>query len=203
MLVKVRKHGFTLIELLVVIAIIAILAAILFPVFARAREKARQSSCLSNLKQIGLAAMMYAQDYDERTVHAFIGQAGEGYDTWYECIEPYTKNEQIYTCPSGTGRISYSANRRLLGSYDSAPKLATIKIPAEKIMFADADTPNRMCMLQGWWDEEDCRRQLMPRHNDGANIAFADGHAKWVKLDDDWVGVTSKGYDRHWRASGE
>ena len=61
-----RKRGFTLIELLVVIAIIAILAAILFPVFARAREKARQSSCLSNVKQIGLGMMMYVQDYDER-----------------------------------------------------------------------------------------------------------------------------------------
>jgi len=61
-----KKHGFTLIELLVVIAIIAILAAILFPVFAKAREKARQSSCLSNLKQIGLAGLSYAQDYDEK-----------------------------------------------------------------------------------------------------------------------------------------
>ncbi|MHB8996230.1 MAG: DUF1559 family PulG-like putative transporter [Armatimonadota bacterium] len=89
------KRGFTLIELLVVIAIIAILAAILFPVFAKAREKARQSSCLSNLKQIGLALMQYSQDYDERTVTYY----GAPY-LWSEKIMPYVKNVQIFKCPS-------------------------------------------------------------------------------------------------------
>src|SRR5512144_498244 len=82
-----KRRGFTLIELLVVIAIIAILAAILFPVFAQAREKARQISCLSNIKQIGLGVLMYAQDYDETYPFAW-GQTG----AWYESVDPYIKN---------------------------------------------------------------------------------------------------------------
>jgi prepilin-type N-terminal cleavage/methylation domain-containing protein/prepilin-type processing-associated H-X9-DG protein len=92
-----RRRGFTLIELLVVIAIIAILAAILFPVFAQAREKARQSTCLSNLKQIGLAHQMYWQDYDETTVTSWsLGFPGEF--SWY--VQPYMKNLKIMFCPS-------------------------------------------------------------------------------------------------------
>jgi prepilin-type N-terminal cleavage/methylation domain-containing protein/prepilin-type processing-associated H-X9-DG protein len=113
-----RKRGFTLIELLVVIAIIAILAAILFPVFAKAREKARQTSCTSNLKQIGLAFKMYVQDYDERWPNSSprgaapindccsAGQQGGnglnfGWGGWISnALIPYTKNQQIYICPS-------------------------------------------------------------------------------------------------------
>ena len=99
------KRGFTLIELLVVIAIIAILAAILFPVFARARDKARQASCTSNMKQIALAAMMYAQDYDETLAPHYAqwisGDWTTRYFGYYDALEPYTKNEQIYMCPSG------------------------------------------------------------------------------------------------------
>lgn len=90
------KSGFTLIELLVVIAIIAILAAILFPVFAQAREKARAISCLSNLKQGGTALAMYIQDYDEVTP-----ALGNGHE-WWSCIYPYTKNLDIYYCPDRT-----------------------------------------------------------------------------------------------------
>ncbi len=99
-------RGFTLIELLVVIAIIAILAAILFPVFARAREKARQSSCLSNVKQIMLAVQMYVQDYDELLPEGTSywespwapGVADAG--PWYALLMPYIKNEQVLVCPS-------------------------------------------------------------------------------------------------------
>ncbi|MDR3710648.1 MAG: prepilin-type N-terminal cleavage/methylation domain-containing protein [Capsulimonadaceae bacterium] len=101
--------GFTLIELLVVIAIIAILAAILFPVFATAREKARQSTCASNLKQIGLAYVQYMQDYDETTLLAcytgstttLCGGSGQAYGTtpgW--CLAPYIKSGQVWHCPS-------------------------------------------------------------------------------------------------------
>ena len=99
------RRGFTLIELLVVIAIIAILAAILFPVFARAREKARQASCQSNLKQIALAHLMYAADYDQKfcisTPPCVAGHGNDGLTPpWWMCILPYVKNSQLFVCPS-------------------------------------------------------------------------------------------------------
>src|SRR5919108_973651 len=101
---RLRRTGFTLIELLVVIAIIAILAAILFPVFAQAREKARESACLSNVKQLGLALQIYAQDYDETLPnHAadtdnFLAPKAPA--NWAKALSPYAKNTQIFSCPS-------------------------------------------------------------------------------------------------------
>ncbi|MES2463032.1 MAG: DUF1559 domain-containing protein [Armatimonadota bacterium] len=105
-----RRAAFTLIELLVVIAIIAILAAILFPVFAQAREKARQTSCGSNLKQIGLGVMQYSQDYDEvypltRNGTATIGTGGTTWGLWKINIYPYLKSVNIYACPSGVASV--------------------------------------------------------------------------------------------------
>ncbi|MCC7493540.1 MAG: prepilin-type N-terminal cleavage/methylation domain-containing protein [Fimbriimonadaceae bacterium] len=96
-----KKRGFTLIELLVVIAIIAILAAILFPVFAKAREKARQSSCASNMKQIGIASLSYAQDYDEIYV-----PFARGNQKWGDLVQPYMKNSQTMDCPSRQYRMT-------------------------------------------------------------------------------------------------
>jgi prepilin-type N-terminal cleavage/methylation domain-containing protein/prepilin-type processing-associated H-X9-DG protein len=100
----VKNRGFTLIELLVVIAIIAILAAILFPVFAKAREKARQTSCLSNMKQLGLGLMQYVQDYDETFPFTRLTLAGTdwyGYqDTIVTLMDPYLKSRKIWACPS-------------------------------------------------------------------------------------------------------
>jgi prepilin-type N-terminal cleavage/methylation domain-containing protein/prepilin-type processing-associated H-X9-DG protein len=136
-----QKGGFTLIELLVVIAIIAILAAILFPVFAQAREKARASSCLSNQKQIALAHSMYAQDYDETYP---IAQGGPALDPitgilprWEDSVKPYIKGGNvggILTCPSASSRgFAYSMNYALSGK--SAAQAGNA---AETILTADA-----------------------------------------------------------------
>ncbi len=112
------RPAFTLVELLVVIAIIAILAAILFPVFARARENARRSSCQSNERQIGLGALQYIQDYDEQMFFSFYGSAGDSNASnykWMDAIFPYVKSEQVFTCPSDS-----AANSRYI--YYSKPE---------------------------------------------------------------------------------
>jgi len=143
------NYGFTLIELLVVVAIIGILAAILFPVFARARENARRASCTSNLKQIGLAVMMYAQDYDER--YPRDQQYNEPNCTgtscamvyWYDLVQPYVKSTQIFRCPSSTTRDSinvgsYGGNQLILVGRDSTPiMMAAIQSTANTYMIMD------------------------------------------------------------------
>jgi prepilin-type N-terminal cleavage/methylation domain-containing protein len=120
-----RHNGFTLIELLVVIAIIAILAAILFPVFARAREKARQTSCLSNLKQLGLSILMYCQDYDDtypinyQDASAGVGTSAQIPLTWPNRLMPYIKNDHVYACPSDArpANVDFVGCRPILQSY--------------------------------------------------------------------------------------
>jgi prepilin-type N-terminal cleavage/methylation domain-containing protein/prepilin-type processing-associated H-X9-DG protein len=155
---KALSKGFTLIELLVVIAIVAILAAILFPVFARARENARRSSCMSNVKQIGLGVMMYTQDYDERYPLRYqtrVGQgippggfAQDGYSpgasVWYPAnyIMPYVKSEQLFSCPSGPykGTITYSRGGYGFNATVLAQSMAAVGAPAVTYMIMDAGT---------------------------------------------------------------
>jgi prepilin-type N-terminal cleavage/methylation domain-containing protein/prepilin-type processing-associated H-X9-DG protein len=125
---RAKKHkGFTLIELLVVIAIIALLAAILFPVFARARENARRASCQSNLKQIGLGITQYVQDNDERmpVVNRSMGldnstsQFTSDQYMWSDAIQPYTKSLQVFRCPSGSKVTAPPAAGQAIGSWGS------------------------------------------------------------------------------------
>lgn len=202
------KGAFTLIELLVVIAIIALLAAILFPVFARARENARRSSCMSNVKQIGLGILQYTQDYDERLPQGF--QTGV---RWSDLIQPYTKSTQVLRCPSDpaiTGR-SYGLNVNYFST--GSTHLNFIPDPAGSAFVADAAqitaagvgtdpktwtdyfetatdwqwTPprnsNGTVDLYASTTSADLRRRPFPRHFNGLVIGYGDGHAKWLRID--------------------
>ena len=195
------KRGFTLIELLVVIAIIAILAAILFPVFARAREKARQTSCLSNLKQVGTAMLMYIQDYDERYGQSMSGTSA-GTTTVYHELMPYMKNAQILECPSNPDEITMAAMSALLGGL-GAPPIAPLGTPGVSYIYntavwedgnltgptapiKDAEIPRPSeTMSLGDGNLEVAPNQfntpIMGTHNEMANAVFCDGHAKVVK----------------------
>ncbi|RYX81559.1 DUF1559 domain-containing protein [bacterium] len=114
------RKGFTLIELLVVIAIIAILAAILFPVFARARENARRASCQSNLKQIGLGIQQYTQDYDESMPMCYWLVNTNTQMSWKDAVQPYVKSFQLFVCPSNTftNVSTYQSLNRIPLSYN-------------------------------------------------------------------------------------
>jgi len=202
-----RRHGgFTLIELLVVIAIIAILAAILFPVFARAREKARQTSCLNNMKQMALAVHMYAQDYDETLPFATMWTGGSpagafsGYTSyliWPDLLYPYVKNRQVFICPSnmqdwiGYGwnvYIGYYGAIWMIPAYStrtqdiySGVKLATIPYPAQHVAIADHHkVPPATSIYRLWGSYAADPLYWQEVHNGGWNIAFVDGHAKWM-----------------------
>lgn len=182
---KSPRSGFTLIELLVVIAIIAILAAFLFPVFARAREKARQTSCLSNLRQIGTALSLYTEDHDGTYPR---GQFWPftGVHTWIDVLEPYAKNTQIFRCPTGgNDPFGYGYNIAYWGYGDWLDGMhglndtwpvteSQVPQPAETIWVVDFGR-YWGCGLE--YDIEEPRQ----RHNDGANVLFVDGHAKWLK----------------------
>jgi prepilin-type N-terminal cleavage/methylation domain-containing protein/prepilin-type processing-associated H-X9-DG protein len=202
-----RKFGFTLIELLIVIAIIAILAAILFPVFARARENARRASCMSNVKQIGLGVMQYIQDYDEKFPGYYTDPNGNGFQEntadrgWAENIQPYLRSTQIYQCPSeptapspnnGMGYSDYFINA-LLASNETTPAdliieqptnggraLAALAAPSLTVMNGDGGafrSENQMAN----WPYNNLDPGQYRRHLSGNNFSFADGHCKWYR----------------------
>ncbi len=182
-----RSRGFTLIELLVVIAIIAILAAILFPVFARAREKARQTSCLNNAKQLMLGVLMYAQDYDDNLCYGQNDDA-DGTRYWRNVIEPYVKNTQIMRCPSKQAQAyGYGWNYPNMPYRTNYPSdrasLAYWKAPAEALVFAcNAVGANNWVYAYTSYPDRypDGAHNIGKIHNGGSNVAFLDGHAKWV-----------------------
>jgi prepilin-type N-terminal cleavage/methylation domain-containing protein/prepilin-type processing-associated H-X9-DG protein len=216
-LMKSQRHksktGFTLIELLVVIAIIAILAAILFPVFARARENARRASCQSNLKQIGLGFAQYTQDYDEH-YPVYIpsnGVSGARPYGWADALDPYLKSTQIFQCPSestgpvaspeSSGYTDYAYNLWIGGYYTTSSasrqaglSLSVLTQPTLSVMLCDFQTGTAFSYVTGGnpgyadsgtfyapVDTGLAKVPKAPRHLDGGNFAFADGHVKWFK----------------------
>ena len=187
-----RRAAFTLIEILVVIAIIAVLAAILFPVFARARENARRSSCQSNMKQSSLAVIQYTQDYDEHFPLGLWVDSMGNHRTAFDSIQPYAKNTQIGICPSDDGApdvtlylpgsmpVSYTANDKLATAPDFGgpipPSLSEVKQSARLPLIWDAinvTPPPPPFVLPSVVAKR--------RHLEGANCAFVDGHVKWIK----------------------
>ncbi len=195
--------GFTLIELLVVIAIIAILASILFPVFSRARAKARQTACLSNVKQLTLAIDMYAQDNDETLCPSRQWSGGTPAATtliWPAYVAPYVRNTQIFECPDakGTGwyvqdwanrgRLPIGINRNAEDTNTNlAYPLSQFQDPSSTILLADswpADTAGTGSTAGRGFQVQndrtpDAQSGVSSRHNGGCNIGLLDGHAKW------------------------
>ncbi len=203
---RCRTAGFTLIELLVVIAIIAILAAILFPVFARAREKARQTSCLSNMKQLGLSLIMYSQDYD--SIFPMWGYGGSDADdtvadgayTWDTVLMPYMKNEQILTCPSNDANDGGDRCRSYaLPRYVSRVNVDMVPAPTSTVALFEKGEK----ALGKWGDAtgenffqtHGCTGYGLTTqlwHNEGKNFAYCDGHSKWhAKSSGPFAAVTS------------
>jgi prepilin-type N-terminal cleavage/methylation domain-containing protein/prepilin-type processing-associated H-X9-DG protein len=190
-----RRKGFTLIELLVVIAIIAILAAILFPVFSRAREKARQTSCLSNVKQQATGVIMYAQDYDETYAMSVYTPDGATLVTFFDQVYPYMKNNDIFICPSAKRELNLDWVATAFGLQPLSPGLwssymwnfavfedgnatsqvppvsmGEIEYPVETVMVYDGT----LAMTPSF------NSPVIARHNDTANANYCDGHAKVV-----------------------
>ena len=194
-----RNAGFTLIELLVVIAIIAILAAILFPVFAKAREKARQATCQSNLKQDILACIMYSNDYDGGTPWTTYTNIGRFY--WKDLVLPYVKNTQVFGCPVKDIYYAPSALGGGDGYFECWPACRksvaweSVQNPAAKVYLYEGPTGS-WCVTTTWIDGSACYWALHPRlgsnidtmddkytaHNGGSNLGFIDGHVKWFPV---------------------
>lgn len=211
---KMKNKAFTLIELLVVIAIIAILASILFPAFARARENARRASCMSNVRQIGLGVMQYTQDYDERLPNAWVGGDGNSqpggwmyytqvglsgttaaFNPALGSLQPYLKSVQLFVCPSDSHGAqignSYAINGCALnaksGGLATGKSLAAFEDTARWMLISEEGTI-RNTTDDGYQQFGD--NSFTDRHLEGSNIGFVDGHVKWYKASR----ITTDGY---------
>jgi prepilin-type N-terminal cleavage/methylation domain-containing protein/prepilin-type processing-associated H-X9-DG protein len=237
------RRGFTLIELLVVIAIIAILAAILFPVFAKARAKARQTSCLSNMRQLATAQLSYNQDYDGCFTQVY-NDSFNVRKTWADNVMPYAKNRQIFGCPSNSGTDwgpNYTPAGHITGSmawcqYAMNMVNSWWYLPEGWDPTADTGGPWKMPVSEDkiptpaqhgllwegryWWTHwlghglaegmggyvwgryvrtsdgvviVGClgSDDILPVHNEGGNVTYCDGHAKWIKNDAIIAGIAN------------
>jgi prepilin-type N-terminal cleavage/methylation domain-containing protein/prepilin-type processing-associated H-X9-DG protein len=193
------RRGFTLIELLVVIAIIAILAAILFPVFAKARSKAQQNTCLDNVKQMSLAAIAYLTDWDQMTWDYGACQNGWGPTTTDPSLAnklyPYTKNSQIFLCPSTAASPTLAScppTANGLGDYvacaeNMGSSMEKYPYPAEWWWVADMGVANQNqanSPAYGPACATGNNQRVGSCHNNGANVGYMDGHAQWKNMND-------------------
>lgn len=203
-----RGDGFTLVELLVVLAVMAMLAALFLPVLAQARERARQSTCLSNLRQIGQAHLLYLQDWDERfpdwvTSGPPRSQPFGPYRFWTEYLQPYLRSQALFRDPSAqwppkVAEIQKLAQYALVtwgrhgwGTRDdpywnwpsSALSLAGVLRPADTMVVADG------------WTTTDWSGMDLLRHGEGLNAGFVDGHARWLARGEFWrLDTDGRGY---------
>ncbi len=189
-----RVRGFTLIELLVVIAIISILASILFPVFSRARSKARRTACVSNMRQLGLAMLMYAEDYSEvLPLWSLAGGDPVGGEpppgtepyTWDTQIQPYCRNKQVVLCPEnphGRGKRAYAMPRYVSGVAVGAPPDV---VRTALLMEKGALPPGVWADAAGENFHQSTTFEKGPPyfHDEGKNFVFLDGHVKWYRKD--------------------
>ena len=216
--------GFTLIELLVVIAIIAILMAILMPALNRAREQGKRAACLNNLGQLTLAWIMYADENDDKVVHANTGRD----DAWVRwrgreaseqeriddiktgLLYPYCPNVKLYKCPTGIrGEIVTYTIVDAMNGHDGIPgtkdrmiyRRIQVKRANERAVFLDEGrlSPNSWTI---WYDQERWWDQITARHGDGTNFSFADGHSEyWKWKDPRTVEIAKMDYD-YWQSTG-